>query len=146
MAIFGRSARPFPAEITSVDDIEERFHAHRSFRRGSVSRATSQGVSQDDKYIVNRWKQREAGLGARPNFKIHQHYCDATQCLQNFLRYTRAMWWLNIPRRVPGDVLILRGGLPLQHVSHLRALIFRDLATSGEVFSEVFEFCWELSW
>jgi len=91
VVVYHRDSHSFPVEITSEASIEERYHAFRSFRRGSVSRATAQGVSEDDRYIVNRWTKKEAGGGTRPSVAIHQHYCDASQCLSNFLRYTQAM-------------------------------------------------------
>ena len=46
----------FPAEITSQEDIEERFSICRSLRRALDTRALEKGVTEADIDVVNRWK------------------------------------------------------------------------------------------
>jgi hypothetical protein len=86
-------ARPdlFGFDITCVGDLTEKFNVFRSFRRGSESRAVAMKVSEADRYVVNRWKKKEAAGGNKVGHTIDQHYVDVTLVNNSFLRYTEAM-------------------------------------------------------
>ena len=47
----------FPFGITSADDVRLHYGVYRSFCRGSDSRAISQGVSELDIQVINRWSK-----------------------------------------------------------------------------------------
>ena len=81
----------FPQEITSVEDIRERFSVFRSFRRASNTRAINQNVNMNDIDVINRWKSVEAAQGKKPSRPMRQHYAEVGALLDPFLRYTKAM-------------------------------------------------------
>jgi hypothetical protein len=78
----------FPYTRTSKEEIEQNYHAFRSFRRSSDTRALNQGVKRDDIDIVNRWHQVERAAGNRPSFDMRHHYAQYELLIQPFLRYT----------------------------------------------------------
>jgi hypothetical protein len=81
----------FPQGINSKDDIREKYQAFRSYRRGSVTRATNQRVKSTDIDTVNRWHVWNQSNGNRPNFSMRQHYVQYDELLEPFLRCTFAM-------------------------------------------------------
>jgi hypothetical protein len=81
----------FPSTITDREDIVANYHAFRSFRRSSDTRALDKGVNKDDIDIVNRWHQVEKADGNRPSFDMRHHYAQYELLVQPFLRYTSAM-------------------------------------------------------
>ena len=81
----------FAVDIKSISDVSEKYNVFRSFRRGSESRAVAQKVSEADRYIVNRWRKKEAAGASKVSHPIDQHYVDITIVKDSFLRYTKAM-------------------------------------------------------
>jgi hypothetical protein len=81
----------FGVDVNSSEDITSKYHVFRSFRRGSESRAVAMKVNEADRYVVNRWRKKEAAGASRVNHSIGQHYVDITQVSPSFLRYTQAM-------------------------------------------------------
>ena len=81
----------FAVDIKSAGDIADKYNVFRSFRRGSESRAVAKKVSEADRYIVHRWKKKEAAGANRVNHSIDQHYVDISLVTDSFLRYTQAM-------------------------------------------------------
>jgi hypothetical protein len=81
----------FGIDIHSSEDIANKYHVFRSFRRGSESRAVAMKVNEADRYVVNRWRKKEAAGASRVNHPIGHHYVDITQVSPSFLRYTQAM-------------------------------------------------------
>jgi hypothetical protein len=81
----------FPSSIKTKEDIEENYHAFRSFRRSSDTRALNQGVRRDDINLVNRWHQIDKADGRRPSFDMRHHYAQYELLIDPFLRYTTAM-------------------------------------------------------
>ena len=75
----------FPAEITSTEDIEERFSIFRSLRRASDTRAIEMKVAEADIDVVNRWKGVEAAKGSRPSRSMRQHYAEVEHLRLSFL-------------------------------------------------------------
>ena len=78
----------FGVDVNSSEDIASKYHVFRSFRRGSESRAVAMKVNEADRYVVNRWRKKEATGASRVNHSIGQHYVDITQVSPSFLRYT----------------------------------------------------------
>ena len=81
----------FAIDIKKSEDVSEKYHVFRSFRRGSESRAVAMNVSPADRYAVNRWRQKERAGAGRVNHTIDQHYTDVVLAPDSFLRYTKAM-------------------------------------------------------
>ena len=81
----------FGVDIKSLEDLVDKYHVFRSFRRGSESRAVAMKVSEADRYVVNRWRRKEVAGASRVNHPIGQHYVDISQVSPSFLRYTKAM-------------------------------------------------------
>ena len=77
--------------IQDASDLPDKYNVFRSFRRGSESRAVAMKVSEPDRYIVNRWKKKEAAGANKMAQSIDQHYVDITLVNDAFLRYTEAM-------------------------------------------------------
>jgi hypothetical protein len=81
----------FPAGIPTKDDIREKYQAFRSYRRGSVTRATNKHVKSTDIETVNRWHVWNQASGSRPSLPMRQHYIQYDELLDPFMRYTLAM-------------------------------------------------------
>jgi hypothetical protein len=77
--------------IQDPSDLPDKYNVFRSFRRGSESRAVAMKVSEPDRYVVNRWKKKEAAGANKMSQSIDQHYVDITLVKEAFLRYTDAM-------------------------------------------------------
>ena len=78
----------FGLDIKSAEDVGEKFHVFRSFRRGSESRAVAMNVSKGDRYVVNRWRMTETAGAGRASHTMDLHYVDITLVAPSFLRYT----------------------------------------------------------
>ena len=89
--IFERRPALFGVDVRSFDDLSDKYHVFRSFRRGSESRAVAKKVCEDDRYVVNRWRRKEVAGASRVSHSIGQHYVDVTLVTASFLRYTKAM-------------------------------------------------------
>ena len=89
--IFERRPALFGVDVRSFDDLSDKYHVFRSFRRGSESRAVAKKVCEDNRYVVNRWRRKEVAGASRVSHSIGQHYVDVTLVTASFLRYTKAM-------------------------------------------------------
>jgi hypothetical protein len=86
------SHRPlFGVDVYTAADVTDKYHVFRSFRRGSESQAVAKRVDEADRYVVNRWKRKEAAGTKKANLPIDQHYVDVSLVKDAFLRYTQAM-------------------------------------------------------
>ena len=90
-ALFVSHRALFPADVCTIEHIHERYHAFRSFRRSSDTRAVEMEVAQLDIDVVNRWKSVERAKGRRPGMNMNMHYAQMEELLNPFIRYTRAM-------------------------------------------------------
>ena len=88
---YGEDRDMFPLDITTIESLDKFYHAFRTFRKTSDTRAINQGVKSIDVDIVNRWKTVESSRGKRPNRPMQQHYAQLDLLLGPFLRYTGAM-------------------------------------------------------
>jgi hypothetical protein len=89
--IYEDEPKLFGIDIQDASDLPDKFNVFRSFRRGSESRAVAMKVSEADRYVVNRWKKKEAAGANKTSHAIDQHYVDVTLVKAAFLRYTKAM-------------------------------------------------------
>jgi hypothetical protein len=69
----------FGIDIHTTEGVANKFHVFLSFRRGSESRAVAMKVDEANRYVVNRWRKKEAAGASRVNHSIGQHYNDITQ-------------------------------------------------------------------
>jgi hypothetical protein len=81
----------FGVDVNDVSDLSDKYNVFRSFRRGSESRAVAMKVSEADRYVVNRWKKKEAAGANKTTHAIDQHYVDVSLVKESFIRYTTAM-------------------------------------------------------
>ena len=83
----------FPVAVLSREKIRELINLNRTGRRSSDSRATSQGVTVDDREIVNRWsnEERSKKKGKRVSQPLRLSYADQALLDECFRRYTEAM-------------------------------------------------------
>ncbi|KAI2498449.1 hypothetical protein MHU86_16033 [Fragilaria crotonensis] len=89
--ILEQSPTLFGSDVKTAEDLVDKYHVFRSFRRGSESRAVAMKVSDADRYVVNRWRRKEIAGASRVNHPIDQHYVDVSLVSLSFLRYTKAM-------------------------------------------------------
>ena len=81
----------FEVDIRSSSDLQDKYNVFRSFRRGSESRAVAKGISEADRYVVHRWKRKEASGNNKISLPIDQMYVDVSLVKDSFLRNTQAM-------------------------------------------------------
>ncbi|KAI2505290.1 hypothetical protein MHU86_9192 [Fragilaria crotonensis] len=81
----------FGRDIVDASTLVDKYNVFRSFRRGSESRAVAMKVSEADRYVVNRWKKKEAAGTGKVSHAIDQHYVDVNMVKDSFIRYTNAM-------------------------------------------------------
>jgi len=74
----------------SVDVFEE-YGISRSFRRGSNTHATNQGVSKNDRELMNRWRNVEKSKGKKARLAMADHYADIRQLIPSLLRYSASL-------------------------------------------------------
>ena len=74
----------------SVDVFEE-YGISRSFRRGSNTHATNQGVSKNDRELMNRWRNVENSKGKKARLAMADHYADIRQLVPSLLRYSASL-------------------------------------------------------
>ena len=89
--LFDSHRQLFGVDIDSSVDVTDKYHVFRSFRRGSESRAVAKRIDEADRFVVNRWKKKEAAGTKKANLPIDQHYVDVSLVKDAFLRYTQAM-------------------------------------------------------
>jgi hypothetical protein len=89
--IYDEQPNLFGIDVKGAGDLPDKFNVFRSFRRGSESRAVAMKVSEADRYVVNRWKKKEAAGTNKTAHAIDQYYVDITLVKEAFMRYTDAM-------------------------------------------------------
>ena len=76
----------FAVNILTPSDLHEKYNVFRSFRRGSESRAVANNVSEGDRFIEIRWRQKEkAGASKIAALTIDQYYMDVSLAMDPFL-------------------------------------------------------------
>jgi hypothetical protein len=89
--LYGVRRDIFEVDIKTSGELQDKYNVFRSFRRGSESRAVAKGVSEADRYVVHRWKRKEASGSNKISLPIDQMYVDIALVKDAFLRYTQAM-------------------------------------------------------
>jgi hypothetical protein len=77
--------------ISETVDVYESNGVSRSFRRGSNTHATNQGVSEAIINHNNRWSMVERAKGRTPSLGMQQHYSDVLLMLSALLKYSSAL-------------------------------------------------------
>ena len=72
-------------------DIEASYGTFRSLRRGSLTRATEEGISGPDLDMVNQWRKFEKSGGAHPHMSMREHYLEVKLVLKRMLTYSKAL-------------------------------------------------------
>lgn len=80
-----------PDLISPSEDIEDEYGIYRSFRRGSTSEATNQGLSPDAIDANNRWRRFNRSGAPRPALSMREHYSDVRLTLNQSLRYSACL-------------------------------------------------------
>lgn len=80
-----------PDLIPKGTDIEGNYGTFRSFRRGSLSRATEAGIKGPDLDLINRWRKFEYSAGSRPHMSMKEHYLEIKLVLGRMLNYSKAL-------------------------------------------------------
>ncbi len=72
-------------------DVSEAYGVSRSFRRGSVTHAGNQKVSESDVTATNRWRTVEMARGTKPSLGMRDHYSEVSQMVATLVRYSAAL-------------------------------------------------------
>ena len=80
-----------PDLLPEGTDIEGSYGTFRSLRRGSLTRATEQGIDGPDLDMVNRWRKFEDSKGSRPHMSMREHYLEIKLVLKRALVYSKAL-------------------------------------------------------
>lgn len=72
-------------------EVRERFNIHRSFRRGSTTRAKEMNVPESVIELNNRWRKVQNKQGGLPSLPMSQLYVEITQVLTSKLRYSKSL-------------------------------------------------------
>ena len=81
----------FDIDIKTEADVYNKYNVYPSFRRGPESRAVSRKVDESDRYIIHRWRKKEAAGQNKVGHPIDQLYVNISLVKEAFLRYTKAM-------------------------------------------------------
>ena len=77
--------------IPDTVSVYEDYGISRSFRRGSNTHATNQGISQSDRELMNRWRNVENARGRKARLAMADHYADIRQLIPSLLRYSSSL-------------------------------------------------------
>jgi hypothetical protein len=80
-----------PDLIPSNEDVVEDYGIYRSFRRGSTSEATNQGLPPEVIDANNRWRKFHWSGASRPTLPMRDHYADVWLTLKQSLRYSSCL-------------------------------------------------------
>jgi hypothetical protein len=80
-----------PDLIPTSDDVVEDYGIYRSFRRGSTSEATNQGLPPEVIDANNRWRKFHRAGASRPTLQMRDHYADVRLTLKQTLRYSSSL-------------------------------------------------------
>jgi hypothetical protein len=72
-------------------DIEKLYGTFRSCRRGSLTRATEEGIEGPDLDLINRWRKWESNRGGSPHMSMREHYLEIKLVLKRMLSYSKAL-------------------------------------------------------
>jgi endo-alpha-1,4-polygalactosaminidase (GH114 family) len=72
-------------------NVEDMYSTFRSLRRGSLSRATEEGISGTDLDMINRWRKFENNKGGKPHMSMREHYLEIKLVIRRMLSYSKAL-------------------------------------------------------
>ena len=72
-------------------NIPKDFGIYRSFRRGSMTDAADQGISEFTIKLVNRWERYERSRGRLPNMGIMEHYLEIFGLIRRILSFSSSL-------------------------------------------------------
>ena len=81
----------FPPTISGKEQIRERYHCFRTWRKSSDNRSFEMDVDTKDIDVVNRWDELGNQEKKRPTGPMKQYYAQLDLLIAPFKRYTRAM-------------------------------------------------------
>jgi len=77
-----------PHLMPGIEDVEDEYGIHRSFRRGVTSRAVDMGLPTDVIEANNRWRKFNNSGASRPSLSMKEHYTDVALTLNQRLRFS----------------------------------------------------------
>jgi hypothetical protein len=80
-----------PDLIPPETDVTVMYGVFRSMRRGSLSRATEEGLKGTDLDMINRWRKFETSGGGKPHMSMREHYLEIKLILKRILAYSKAL-------------------------------------------------------
>ena len=80
-----------PDLIPIETDVTIMYGVFRSLRRGSLSRATEEGLKGTDLDMINRWRKFEGNRGGKPHMSMREHYLEIKLILKRILAYSKAL-------------------------------------------------------
>ena len=90
--MFDKFKNFFPPDIKTRENLVEKYHCFRLFRRASDTRAMGMKVSVTDIETVNWWdKEEQARHNAKATMPMRQHYAQLELLIEPFLWYITAM-------------------------------------------------------
>jgi hypothetical protein len=90
--LFDASRDLFDVDAIASSNLVDKYNVFRTFRRGLESQAVVKRVSEADRYVVNRWRRKEAAGASRVSHPIDQHCVNVSLVKNSFLRYyTKSM-------------------------------------------------------
>jgi endo-alpha-1,4-polygalactosaminidase (GH114 family) len=72
-------------------DVVKMYGTFRSCRRGSLTRATEEGIEGPDLDLINRWRKWESNRGGSPHMSMREHYLEIKLVLKRMLSYSKAL-------------------------------------------------------
>jgi hypothetical protein len=72
-------------------DVTEEYGIFRSFRRGSLTQATNQGVTETVVDAINRWRKFETAKGCMPSMTMRSYYAQIQHLFPTMLVYSEAL-------------------------------------------------------
>jgi endo-alpha-1,4-polygalactosaminidase (GH114 family) len=67
------------------------YRTFRSLRRGSLTRATEEGIKGTDLDMINRWRKFESNKGGKPHMSMREHYLEIKLVMKRTLTYSKAL-------------------------------------------------------
>ena len=80
-----------PDLIPEETDVVSMYGTYRSLRRGSLTRATEEGIKGTDLEMINRWRKFENNKGGKPHMSMREHYLEIKLVIKRTLAYSKAL-------------------------------------------------------
>jgi hypothetical protein len=80
-----------PDLIPEETDVVRMYGTFRSLRRGSLTRATEEGIKGTDLEMINRWRKFEKNKGGKPHMSMREHYLEIKLVIKRTLAYSKAL-------------------------------------------------------